>query len=69
METETAIEALGALAHPGRLDVFQLLVKAGPAGITAGEVARAMNPPANTMSPQLAILTRASLVQSRRDGR
>jgi ArsR family transcriptional regulator len=44
-------------------------VKAGPASITAGEVARAMNPPANTMSPQLAILTRASLVQSRRDGR
>lgn len=69
METKTAIEALGALAHPGRLAVFRRLVKAGSDGMPAGEVARATNTPANTMSTQLAILTRAGLVQSRRDGR
>jgi DNA-binding transcriptional ArsR family regulator len=69
MESENAVEALGALAHPGRLAVFRLLVKAGPDGTAAGEVARALNTPANTMSTQLAILTRAGLVRSRREGR
>ena len=41
MEKTIAIGALGALAHEGRLDVFRLLVRAGPAGMAAGEIARA----------------------------
>ena len=69
MESRSAIEALGALAHPGRLAVFRLLVKAGADGMPAGEVARALDTPANTMSTQLAILTRAGLVRSRRESR
>lgn len=35
----------------------------------AGEVARAMETPANTMSTQLAILARTGLIRSRRDSR
>ncbi|MFN3523157.1 MAG: ArsR/SmtB family transcription factor [Phenylobacterium sp.] len=69
METEAAIEGLSALAHPGRLAVFRLLVQAGPEGLPAGEVARALDTPANTMSTQLAILARAGLVHSRREAR
>lgn len=69
MESNSAIEALAALAHPGRLAVFRLLVQAGAKGMPAGEVARALNTPANTMSTQLAILTRAGLVRSRRESR
>lgn len=69
METEDAIEGLSALAHPGRLAVFRLLVQAGPDGIAAGEIARVLDTPANTMSTQLAILTRAALVRSRRESR
>ncbi len=69
MDTEDAIESLSALAHPGRLAVFRLLVQAGTEGMPAGEVARALNAPANTMSTQLAILTRAGLIRSRRKSR
>ena len=69
MEITDAIEALGALAHPGRLAVFRLLVQAGAEGLPAGEVARALDTPANTMSTQLAILARAGLLRSRRESR
>ena len=69
MELEIAIEGLSALAHPGRLAVFRLLVRAGPEGVPAGEVARALDTPANTMSTQLAILNRAGLIRSRRESR
>ncbi len=69
MDSETAIEALSALAHPGRLAVFRLLVKAGADGLAAGEVARLMETPANTMSTQLAILSRSGLIRSRRERR
>ncbi len=69
MDSETAIEALSALAHPGRLAVFRLLVKAGADGLAAGEVARLMEIPANTMSTQLAILSRSGLIGSRRERR
>ena len=64
-----AIEALTALAHPGRLAVFRHLVQAGPQGVAAGDIARALGAPANTMSTQLAILTRAGLIGSRRESR
>lgn len=69
METETAIEALSALASPSRLAVFRLLVRAGAEGVPAGEIARALETPANTMSTQLAVLTRAGLIRSRRESR
>jgi DNA-binding transcriptional ArsR family regulator len=69
MNSETAVEALSALANPGRLAVFQQLVRAGSEGLAAGEVARLLNCPATTLSTQLAILSRAGLIRSRRDGR
>jgi DNA-binding transcriptional ArsR family regulator len=69
METEDAIEGLAALAHRGRLAVFRLLVQAGGEGMPAGDVARALETPANTMSTQLAILARAGLIRARREGR
>ena len=69
MNSEIAVEALSALANPGRLAVFQLLVRAGQDGLAAGEVARLLNCPATTLSTQLAILSRAGLIRSRRDGR
>lgn len=69
METPTAVGALSALAHPGRLQVFRLLVQAGPGGMAAGEIARATDSLANTLSTNLSILAGAGLVASRRDGR
>ena len=69
MEINDAAGALSALAHPGRLAVFRLLVKVGPEGLAAGEIAKATGSLANTLSANLSILAGAGLVTSRRDGR
>jgi ArsR family transcriptional regulator len=69
MESEQAILALAALAQSTRLGVFRLLVKHEPNGLAAGEIARAIAVPQNTMSAHLAILARAGLVMSERKSR
>jgi ArsR family transcriptional regulator len=69
MDSIKAIEALGALAQNTRLDVFRLLVRHEPAGLAAGEIARRLDVPQNTMSSHLSILSRAGLVSSKRDSR
>ena len=69
MEKTDAVAALGALAHEARLDVFRLLVRAGPDGMAAGEIARATGAVLSTLSANLAVLARAGLITSHRDGR
>jgi DNA-binding transcriptional ArsR family regulator len=69
VESPVAVTALGALAHPARLAVFRLLVRAGPDGMAAGEIARATGSLANTLSANLNILATAGLVSARREGR
>jgi DNA-binding transcriptional ArsR family regulator len=69
MDAASTVAALSALAHPGRLDIFRLLVRAGPEGVAAGEIARATGSLANTLSANLNVLAGAGLVTSRREGR
>ena len=69
MESEQAILALAALAQSTRLDVFRLLAKHEPEGLAAGDIAKALAVPQNTMSSHLAILSRAGLVTARRFSR
>lgn len=69
METSSAIDALGALAHEGRLNIFRTLVKTGPEGMPAGKLGEAVGMVASTLSNNLAILTRSGLTTSARDGR
>lgn len=69
MELSEAIKRLSALAQDARLEVFRLLVKAGPDGLAAGEIARKLDTHANTLSAQLLVLSNARLVQARREGR
>jgi ArsR family transcriptional regulator len=69
MEIESAILALAALAQSTRLDVFRLLVKHEPEGLAAGEIAKALAVPQNTMSAHLSVLARAGLVTARRVSR
>jgi ArsR family transcriptional regulator len=69
MESERTILALAALAQSTRLDVFRLLVKHEPDGLPAGDIAKALAVPQNTMSSHLAILSRAGLVEATRAGR
>jgi len=69
MDTQDAVKRLSALAQDSRLEVFRLLVKAGPGGMAAGDIARSLETAANTMSQQLLILSNAGLIRARRDGR
>jgi len=67
MEEQDVIAALAALAHETRLDVFRLLVQAGPAGVAAGVLAEALDTPPATLSFHLKELRNAQLVQAERD--
>jgi DNA-binding transcriptional ArsR family regulator len=69
MKSEAAIDALSALAQPTRLEAFRLLVRQEPDGLPAGEIARRLDVPHNTMSTHLAILLRASLISVERHSR
>jgi ArsR family transcriptional regulator, arsenate/arsenite/antimonite-responsive transcriptional repressor len=69
MESDDAILALAALAQPTRLQVFRLLVRHEPEGLAAGDIARALAVPQNTMSAHLSILSRAGLVSAQRFSR
>ena len=69
MESENAILAFAALAQPTRLDVFRLLAEHEPDGLAAGDIARRLNVPHNTMSTHLATLTRAGLIDAERHSR
>ena len=69
MENIVAITALAALAQTTRLDTFRTLVRHEPDGVPAGELARMLDVPQNTMSAHLATLSRAGLVKSERQSR
>jgi ArsR family transcriptional regulator len=69
MDTSRALAGLSALAQESRLKVFRLLVQRGPEGMAAGDIARKLKLPHNTLSSHLGILSRASLVKSRKESR
>ena len=69
MEKTDAVVALAALAQDNRLDVFRLLVRAGPEGMPAGAVADALDLAPNTLTFHFDRLRMAGLVNVRRDGR
>ena len=69
MKKRDALAALAALAQDNRLDVFRLLVEAGPIGMAAGSVASALNLAPNTLTFHFDRLREARLVTVKRDGR
>ena len=69
MEKSNAVAALAALAQDNRLDVYRLLVQAGPDGLPAGQVAAALKLAPNTLTFHFDRLRGAGLVSVRRDGR
>lgn len=69
MEKSDVVAALAALAQDNRLDVFRLLVQAGPDGMAAGSVASALGLAPNTLTFHFDRLRNAGLVTVRRDGR
>jgi DNA-binding transcriptional ArsR family regulator len=69
MKTADAVAALAALAQDNRLDVFRLLVQAGPEGMAAGQVAERLGLAPNTLTFHFDRLRSAGLISVRRDGR
>lgn len=69
MTPSAVIAALSALAQDHRLRLYRLLVQAGPEGMAAGALARALNVPPSSLTFHLNMLRDAELVEQRRDGR
>jgi DNA-binding transcriptional ArsR family regulator len=69
MEKQSVVSALAALAQETRLDVFRLLVRAGPEGLAAGEVGAELGIPSATLSFHLKELKGAGLILCERAGR
>jgi arsenate reductase len=68
MEKNEIVAAFAAIAQETRLDALRLLLDSLPDGLPAGEVAKVLNIPQNTMSSHLAVLKRAGLVLTQRSG-
>ena len=69
MDKKAAVSAFEALSSGIRLDVFRLLVRAGPQGMVAGELASALDLPPTNMSFHLKALAQAGLVAAEQEGR
>jgi ArsR family transcriptional regulator, arsenate/arsenite/antimonite-responsive transcriptional repressor len=69
MEKSDVVAALAALAQDNRLDVFRVLVEAGPEGMPAGAVASALDLAPNTLTFHFDRLRQAGLVTVHREGR
>ena len=69
MKKQNALAILAALAQDSRLDVFRLLVEAGPQGMPAGHIAASLKLPPSALTFHLDRLREAGLVTVRRDGR
>ena len=69
MNFDSALPALAALAHPTRLEAFRLLVRHEPEGLSTGELVDASGLTQSTFSTHLAVLAKAGLVKSAKQGR
>lgn len=69
MNSSSAVIRLASLAQDSRLAVFRLLVRQGPEGMAAGEIAAKLKIPPATLSFHLKELSHAGLLKSRQDGR
>jgi ArsR family transcriptional regulator, arsenate/arsenite/antimonite-responsive transcriptional repressor len=69
MDTRRTVAALAALAHENRLGLFRLLVQRGPAGLSAGVIARRLGIQPSSLTFHLQQLEHAGLITQRRDGR
>lgn len=69
METKSAVLLLSSIAQEARLEVFRLLVQAGPQGLPAGEIGESLGIPASTLSFHLKDLSHAGLINSKQVSR
>ena len=63
------VDQFNALGQPGRLEIFRLLVRAGPLGLCVDDIKRRVPMPGSTLSHHLDTLTRSGLLSAKRSGR
>ena len=69
MKTENIARALAELGNVTRLDIFRLLVKAGPGGLTIGDIGRKLDIPASTLGFHIRGLVSVGLLTQEKQGR
>ncbi|MCH8887345.1 MAG: helix-turn-helix transcriptional regulator [SAR324 cluster bacterium] len=69
METQSAANCMEALGNTTRLEIFRLLVRAGPNGAPVGRLQQRLGIPASTLSHHIARLVRVGLVSQERQSR
>ncbi|EJE51022.1 putative transcriptional regulator [Acidovorax sp. CF316] len=69
MQKAAATTVFESLSSPVRLDVFRLLVRQGPGGLVAGEIAAALDVPPTNLSFHLKGMTHATLLTVEQEGR
>lgn len=69
MNNDTAATILESLAFGVRLDIYRLLVKKGPDGLVAGDIAATLGIAPNSLSFHLKTLTQAGMLAVQQEGR
>ena len=69
MDATLTVACLAALAQESRLQIYRLLVEAGPTGLSVGEIGASLRVAPATLSFHLKELSHAGLVKSRQEGR
>jgi ArsR family transcriptional regulator len=69
MEQISALKVFESLSSGLRLDIYRLLVRTGPVGLVAGEIASLLDIPPTNLSFHLKALTQAQLVSVVQEGR
>jgi len=67
--TTDFVDQFNALGQPGRLEIFRLLVRAGPLGLCVDDIRRRVKMPGSTLSHHLDTLTSSGLLSAKRSGR
>ena len=68
MNDERMAQKLSAMAHPVRLAIVRMLVRAGPQGLPAGRLGEPLGVASNALTFHLQKLAHVDLVTSRRNG-
>ena len=68
-QAEKQVPILAALAQATRLQILDRVAQAGPEGVVAGDIARAIRCPASTLSFHLKELSRTGVLEARPAGR
>ncbi len=69
MKKQAATEIFESLSSGIRLDIYRLLVRTGPDGMVAGDIAAKLELPATNLSFHLKALTQAGLAAVTQEGR